>query len=159
MTTAQELKDMLEQDVRTLLSEVGSFLENNRIISSVEDIPIPAKARDLAEAVDQLVAETDSRSQSALRAITALGALNAQLAYLDARLLRMANLNQIQQTVTGAWNSLKSYIQPILQSISQHLWQLISQLLTLKEWSIAGDTGVNAFGLTGSVQLELTFEK
>jgi hypothetical protein len=159
MTAPQELKEMIERDLENLISEVSRFVETQRLSRFVEDIPLPAKVEDVHSAVDELVNNLETRPEAAVRAITSVGALDAELAYLDARIARLANLQQIQQAVSNAWNNIKTYLQPIIQSISQHLWQLIAQLLTLKEWSISGNAGVNAFGLTGTVQLQLTFGK
>jgi hypothetical protein len=60
------------------------------------------------------------------------------------------------RTGTMTFNWFK-HIQVMISSISTHLWQLISKYMKLSEWSISGVAGVKLFGLTGNIQVQLTF--
>ncbi len=62
-----------------------------------------------------------------------------------------------QSVITGFFKKLKNLIRPKLKAISSRLWALLSNLLTPKEWTISGDTGVSLLGLQGSVGLSITF--
>jgi len=58
-----------------------------------------------------------------------------------------------------AWSHMWKGLLKKIKSVSTHLWQLVSSLLKLKEWSVSGNAGINVFGLSGGVTLQLTFEK
>ncbi|MBS9715583.1 hypothetical protein ACFFUT_03530 [Pseudohalocynthiibacter aestuariivivens] len=59
----------------------------------------------------------------------------------------------------GFWKKTKkvfSIIKRWLQGISGQLWQLLSRLMTPKEWKLAGELGTGVFGLA-KAQVEVTF--
>jgi hypothetical protein len=163
MSTVEELKQQIHEDLEELraglleyirgedrelefLSESGrSRLEAtiNETHNTVEALRAPAEVP---------LAATASANQQALQAIAALGSLEAQFNYFDAR----AAL-PLAAAAAAAWAGLSAYLKTILQKISSQLWQLLARLLTLKEWSVAGSAGVSLFGLGGNAQIQLTF--
>jgi len=59
----------------------------------------------------------------------------------------------------GFWKKTKkvfSVIKRWLQGISAQLWQLLSRLMTPKEWKLGGELGTGVLGLA-KVQVEVTF--
>lgn len=156
MASHEILKNMIDTDLSVMVREIGEFVQEHELIELIKDIALPAKIEDFQLAIDEMI-NAENKAKPAAQAFAALSAINAQLAYLDARLNYFVSMQTISQTVSTAWNNLKNYLQSIFQSISQHLWQLISQLLTFKEWSVSGDAGVNVFGLTGTAKVELKF--
>jgi len=156
MASHETLKNMIATDLRVMTHEIGEFIQKYDLFERITDITLPAKIEDFQLAIDEMITAED-KAKPAAQAFAALSAINAQLAYLDARLNYMVSMQTISQTVGAAWNNLKNYLQSIFQSVSQHLWQLISQVLTFKEWSVSGDAGVNVFGLTGTAKIELKF--
>ncbi len=155
------LQEMIKHDLDEMIGRINEFIHSNNLdqLQLQQDIPVWLKADDVLQSVERLVTAEDqeSRSSAALYAVASLGALNAQLSLLTAHFNLPGVTQQVGQAVTNAWNNLQSYLQNLIQSISAHLWQLISSLLTLKEWSVSGNAGVNLFGLAGTIQVELTF--
>ncbi len=94
----------------------------------------------------------DSQS-SVFGQIMTLGALEAEINIFSESLNMMQALS-IQSSlipiVKGILNKIKF--------LSRRLWQLLSQVLNLKEWSIAGDANINVLGLSGGVTVQLKFE-
>lgn len=67
------------------------------------------------------------------------------------------------QLLANAWSGFAGRIKAIVQGISGKLWNLLSNYLNLKEWSISGKistpTLTQIFGISASAELQLTFEK
>jgi hypothetical protein len=72
----------------------------------------------------------------------------------DAAIDRM---DVLMTQATGTLGSIGQSIVNWLKKLGQSLWQLISKLITPKEWAISGEAGVNILGLQGTVTLEVTF--
>lgn len=156
MTSPEHLKQMIDKDLGVMMNEIGKFVRDHDLVPKVEDIALPETIEAFQQAIIEMLKD-ENKARYAVQAFTALNALDAQLAYLNTRFNYLASIQAISQAISATWNNLKNYLQSIFQSVSQNLWQLISQLLTFKEWSISGDAGVNAFGLTGTVKVELKF--
>ena len=63
----------------------------------------------------------------------------------------------LKDTLGIVAHKLKKHLMPILKKLSAKLWQIISKMLTPKEWKISGTVGTGLLGLA-SVGLEITFE-
>lgn len=86
------------------------------------------------------------------RQIVTLGALESEINTFN------ESLNMMQDTPTQTTlNSIVKSVLNKIKTLSSRLWQLLSQLLSLKEWSISGDAGINMLGLSGRVTLQLKF--
>ncbi|MEM9008592.1 MAG: hypothetical protein AAGE59_34420 [Cyanobacteria bacterium P01_F01_bin.86] len=68
-------------------------------------------------------------------------------------------LNQaVQNAASKATDWVKNTLMPLIKSIAAQVWQVISSLLTPKEWKIKGSVGTPLLGLA-NVELEITFGK
>lgn len=47
----------------------------------------------------------------------------------------------------------------MLKNTASYLWQFLAQMTNLSEWSVSGNAGGNFLGLSGSVTIQITFEK
>lgn len=45
-----------------------------------------------------------------------------------------------------------------IQKISKRLWQYLSHMMNLSEWSVSGNSNINICGFSGGVNLQLTFK-
>ena len=154
------LQEMISNDLGEVKAQIDELHKNidREFHALIKDIPVMDKVEDLQSSIKSLIeADPEQRSAAAMRAIASLGALSSQVDYLTARLNLPSVTAQVGQKATNHWNSVQTYLQKLIHSLSGLLWQLISNLLTPKEWSIAGDAGVNLFGLSGTAQIQITF--
>jgi restriction endonuclease len=154
------LQEMITNDLHEMNARIDELYGkiDREFHALIQDIPIKNKVEDTQTAINSLVkAKPEERSTTAMHAIASLGALNSQLDYLTARLNLPDVARKVGQKATNHWNNLQSYLQKLIHSIAGHLWQLISSLMTPKEWSLSGDTGVNLFGLSGTAGIQITF--
>lgn len=82
--------------------------------------------------------------QQALIVLTTIENLQTQVSYLASQ----------SQKSSSIWDNIKNCI----KGLSSSVWQLISRLLTLKEWSISGTVTGSILGMaSGTTQLQFTF--
>jgi hypothetical protein len=106
----------------------------------------------------------DFRSFKAGEEIHALNNLQSQLLAVWARLESLIDLIGIRQAApagqpSGPIAKLKAWLSALaswIKRISGQLWQLLSRLMTPKEWKLSGDIGTGPFGLA-NVGIEITF--
>ena len=156
-----KLQEMIHHDLNEINSQIHQFYENigSETHALIQDIPILNKIEDTQESVQSLAkADPEEQSMAAMRAVASLGALNSQVDYLTARFQLPSFAQKIGQQVANTWNNLHSYLKSLIHSISAHLWQLISNLLTVQDWSVSGSAGVNLFGLSGNAEIQITFK-
>ena len=167
MATSEQLQEDINvklRDMDAILEEFFHYLVSQRTSSNVmqklEQVPIRRAMQDVQQMVASLLNASVTQTnpaQPGLQAITAVGGLGAQIQYLGAQLAQLANAQLMPLSVLQQWQTTQSYLQPIMQAISMDLWQLVSQLLTVQEWSMNGDMGVSLFGLPGTAGITLTF--
>jgi hypothetical protein len=100
---------------------------------------------------------------------TLAGELHAQLEWLRGVLEQIDNMikkglpgatdwfiAQVTNPVGMALSKIKSYLMPLLKKFLSKIWQIISNLLTPKEWKLKGEIGTGIFGLA-NVGIEITF--
>lgn len=148
----QDIKNCIKADldkVKTLLFEgiINVFQDGNLI----PEIRVWAEAEPLRETIMAL--NSNSGSTRALQAMSLLNWWRAQFNTLTAQVTAGAAGAQI----SAVWNGVVNTVQSLLNSITSGFWSLLTQLLTVKEWSVAGDAGVNLLGLQGTVKVEVTF--
>ena len=156
-----KLQEMIHHDLDEINGKIQEFYENidRDTHALIQDIPISDKIEDVRESVQSLAtAKPEEHSTLAMRAIASLGALNSQVDYLTARFQLPSVAQKIGKQVANSWDSLHSYLEKVIHSISTHLWQLISNLLTVQNWSVSGNAGVNLFGLSGNAEIQITFK-
>ena len=110
-----------------------------------------ASAHSLREALSNFMTRRDS--SAGLQALTLFAWWRDELPVLTPKITAASVGNAIKTT----WSGLINYLQPILTLIHQQLWTLLSSLLTVKEWSLTGGAGAGVLGLTGNVEIEITF--
>lgn len=108
---------------------------------------------------------------TAFRTLLAFHAIDSEGTAIEARLSligttltpTLPSVANTAQVLIQAWSRFWAKVKGIMGSIASNLWAFISQYLNLKEWSIKGSISTPAitqvFGLTGSAELQLTFEK
>lgn len=156
-----KLQEMIHHDLNEIDGKIHEFYENidGDTHALIQDIPISEKIEDVRESVQSLAtAKPEEHSMAAMRAIASLGALNSQVDYLTARFHLPSVAQKTGQQVANTWNHIQAYLKNVINSISTHLWQLISNLLTVQNWSVSGSTGVNLFGLSGNAEIQITFK-
>ena len=65
-------------------------------------------------------------------------------------------INQVTNPVRAALNKIKTILTPLLKRFLSKIWQIISNLLTPKEWKLQGKVGTGILGLA-DVGIEITF--
>ena len=131
-------------------------------------LPFRYSLNSLSIALDEFIKSPDS--QQALKLVTLVLVVSAQPDAITARFGTITTgvgipqgIKQAASSVSAAWNSFVHNIKSVIQSISSTLWSLVSNYLNLKEWSVKGAIGTPAiasfFGITGSVEIQFTFEK
>ena len=112
-----------------------------------------ASSKPLREALPILLANPNS--SQGLQTMTLFSWWRDQLAVLTAKI--NVSTGATAAGVKAAWAGLAGILQPILTSIHQGLWAMLSAILTVKEWAVSGDAGVHILGLAGNVKIEITF--
>ena len=172
----KELASMIQGDINLILKGLDDFKkeeDGNLAKLREESIIDPVRLfrhslESLHGNVEEFVKYPDSKK--ALKAITLLSFITAQPDAVGARLSIIASqvgimpyTQQAAFSISTTWNSFKQKIQSVIQSISSALWSLISSYLNLKEWSVKGTVSTPAitslFGISGSVEIQFTFEK
>lgn len=149
---------VIEQELDIIRSSVNEFLEESEVLS--EQMPELADIRERAEketeSVNAAVRELEAQGsrEAALRAVTAIQSLGASFSFIDAQLSMQVTAGL--QAIGSAWAKVKAVLQSAIHSLSTHLWQLISHLLSPTGWSVSGQLGTSVLGLA-SVQLQVTF--
>lgn len=112
---------------------------------------------DLAESTINEFAASPT-NDSALRAMTAVAAVDAQLSVSNAQLsLAFISPGQAISAAGSAISSSISHLKTIIQGVSTKLWTLISHLLKVTSWALTGQLGVTLGIFQGNVQLQITF--
>lgn len=172
----RELLSTIEGDITLILTSLNRFnkeQDNNFAKLKEKSISDPTSVlrsslQCLGRNVSQFVENPDS--EKALKAITLLSVITAQPEAAGARLSMLASQDGLTKStqlaalsISSAWDSFKKKIQSVIQSISSALWSLVSNYLNLKEWSVKGNGSIPAiaslFGITGSMEIQFTFEK
>lgn len=160
--------DWLEKDVATLRSALDEFHQ------IVEELPeevlgrseeaefrdrldhawaiIEASVEHLKESLKER--EPKDPSTHIFLALSAVGVLDAETAWLNSRLASAANTHPIAAKAAG-W--LSNHLGPLLRRIAARLWQVLACMLTPKSWTVHGEAGAGLFGLGGKVGISITF--
>ncbi len=91
-----------------------------------------------------------SQSKTRDAAVAAVATMQAFVARAESLAASVAGTAALSKP--SWWNILKQKI----GSIASHLWSVVSQLVTVKEWKLTGTLGGGVLGLTG-VAVEITF--
>ncbi len=117
-------------------------------------------ADEVRDVVNQLEKElergpSEQTKSLAILALNSVAVLEADFEVLDGRVsTAIAHISM----AASIWQKIKNAVKNAIKAISQHLWQIISTALTLKEWTIKGSLGSSIFGL-GSAEISLKFGK
>jgi len=140
------LKDWWEKNDEQVKEDLGPMVDELKTILGLEDV---------FEVLDRLTGKPDSQAE--VRAVMLTGILSQQFDTLNARVEMRASIGKIRSAARNAWNRLKGIVQSFLQGVSTRIWNLLSQFLAPKGWSIAGSVGVTFPGLSGNLQLQINF--
>lgn len=171
-------------DVGRLRKELLEFSELGSIESALRDLRSPLtedlnefrnRVAQLLDRIDQLLQEigsleiAKSKEGSVFSLSTLANELNAQLEWLKGILGHIENMiqdsalsipewfvRQVAGPVRTALNKIKTYMAPLLKRFLSKIWQIISNLLTPKEWKLQGKVGTGILGLA-DVGIEITF--
>lgn len=171
-------------DVGRLRRELLEFSELMSIEPALRDLQTPLtddlnefrnRVAQLLDRIYQLLREIGSsenkksKEVSAFSLTTLANELNAQLEWLKGILEHIENMiqdsartipewfvQQVTSHVRAALNKIKAYLAPLLKRFLSKIWQIISNLLTPKEWKLQGKVGTGILGLA-DVGIEITF--
>ena len=171
-------------DVQRLRGELLEFSELGSIEPAIRELRMPLtddlnefriRVAHLLDRIHQLLREIGSlkigtsKEGSAFSLSTLANELNAQLEWLKGILGHLKNLiqgsirtipegfvAQIAGPVRAALNKIETYIAPMLKRFLSKIWQIISNLITPKEWKLQGKVGTGILGLA-DVGIEITF--
>jgi len=173
MNTQKEPEDFIYENIEVLREEITYFIKSSELkIEEEKDylaqivLPFKQATNDLKKETNRLL--ESKNSSSAFRVTAVIGLLNSQLDSINAQLSLKANIisqskgvTTVWNKVSASWNTLVGRLKSIIQTISSYLWQLISRLLTLREWSISGTVSTpsitSLFGPSGSATIQITF--
>lgn len=153
-------------DFKQAHNEYFSVLGDERINDPL--LPFRYALTNLKETVNAFADEPSP--QKALRTINLLLIVCGQPDAISVRLNLVSTAQGIKakvqnaaHAISNAWSSFVQQIQSIIQGISSALWLLVSNYLNLKEWSVKGSISTPAitslFGISGSAEIQFTFEK
>lgn len=149
---SKKLKDIIKVEFNNLAEELNQAIEK---LKSIDNELVNKEVELLGVYLNWFHNDELLDSQNCVfRQIMVLGALESEINIFGESLNMM-------QTVSNVKSSLWSIVRSILNKIkvlSSRLWQLLSQIVNLKEWSIAGDANINVLGLSGGVTLKLKFQ-
>lgn len=171
-------------DVKRLRAELLEFSELMSINPALRELRTPLaddlnefrnRVAQLLDRIYQLLKEIGSsenrrlKEGSAFSLSTLANELNAQLEWLKGILEHIENMiqdstqtipewfvKQVTNPVRAALNKIKVYLTPLLKRFLSKIWQIISNLLTPKEWKLQGKVGTGILGLA-DVGIEITF--
>jgi hypothetical protein len=165
----QEEIERLVKELRMLQEEYGSDVRV--LVEEGESDPIAGFQYTLSSLRQVLKEFLEYRdSERALRSLLALQLVSGQpetvILQLEALSLSPrfgGRIRQAASNIAHGFGQVFNYLKGAIQSISHKLWSLVSGYLKLKEWSIKGTVStpaiVSLFGVTGSAEIQLTFEK
>ncbi|MBL8075578.1 MAG: hypothetical protein JNL29_14515 [Nitrospira sp.] len=171
-------------DVERLRRELLEFSELRPLEPALRDLRTPLaddlnefrnRVAQLLDRIYQLLREIRSsevgraKEGLAFSLSTLANELNAQLEWLRGILEHIENMiqdsietipewfvRQVTNPVRAALNKLKAYLTPLLKRFLSKIWQIISNLLTPKEWKLQGKVSTGILGLA-DVGIEITF--
>lgn len=172
------------QDVAILQKELIDFAELEVIRQAMADLRLPAAAHliDFQQRVEQLLARLTallSRLASrnggrnhptdGLALVSLVNELRAQIDWLEGILEQLQSMSHPEraplptwflQSVSGpvrrALDTIRQVLARLLRRLLSKVWQIISGLLTPKEWKLQGKVGTGILGLA-DVGIEITF--
>ncbi len=171
-------------DVTKLRKELLEFSELMPLDPALRDLRTPladdlnefrVRVAELLNRIYQLLSDIGSsevgraKEGYALSLSTLANELNAQLEWLKGILEHIENMiqdstqtipewfvKQVTNPVRAALNKIKAYLTPLLKRFLSKIWQIISNLVTPKEWKLQGKVGTGILGLA-DVGIEITF--
>ncbi len=139
------IRGAAKKDIQDIKSEA------EHIFAEIKDEEVKQEI-ELFNGLIAFLARSDSVNcvQNTLATINAIGNLNSQIDVIDDKLVSAMLISKLRSYFISLKKKLKN--------LSIHLWQLLSQLMSPKEWSIQGGAGIsNLFGLSGNIQIQITF--
>lgn len=155
--TSNHQKEINNQ-LRAILTNEFIILQKNmtdliKRMNGIKEGPLKEEIKLIEFYVDFALREDKMRSEENIfRTITVIGNIEAQLAIIDSEVSKLSSSTNSAQII-NLISALKSNTKPL----SSHLWQLLSQMMTLKHWSISGNSNMNIFGFSSGATLQLTF--
>jgi len=162
-----DIKGMLSNFARSDRSTLRTYglmeepaLQTSRVLSSLPTEKVLSAADQIMEVVNSLDEKlqrgpTEQTETSAMLALNSVAVLEADFEVLDTT---ATNALASVPVALPVWQKIKNAVKNAIKAISQHLWQIISTALTLKEWTVKGSLGSSIFGLA-SVEIGLKFGK
>jgi hypothetical protein len=171
-------------DIKQLKKDIVEFPEIDQVVEIARGAQIPfsedlhdftLRADELCGRIDEILIslvenhyERDIIAQ-ACHLATSGHALEAELNWLQTVLTRVDDYDfqepvlfpshltqEIRPPVSKAVTKVKNVLMPRLKRLLSKVWQIISGLLTPKEWKIQGKVGTGLLGLA-DVGIEITF--
>lgn len=172
----REIVELIEREIQRLLEEIRRFQKEHgsdlNLLSEEGEIDPIAGLRYALSSLRELLQEFKENpdSERALGCMLALQSVSGQPEAVTLQLETLAEssqfggrIRQAAQNIAHGFGHIFSYLKGAIQSISHKLWSLVSRYLKLKEWSIKGAVStpaiVSLLGITGSAEIQLTFEK
>lgn len=171
-------------DVHKLRIELLEFAELSAIDPALRGLQLPisddlqefsSRVAGLLDRINNLLKRirssntVASNEASAFSLSTLTNELNAQLDWLKGILEHLETMiktsvgtlpewftNQVAAPVQSALQKIKTYLVPLLKRFLSKIWQIISNMLTPKEWKLQGKVGTGILGLA-DVGIEITF--
>lgn len=150
---AEEIKNEITNSLDEVKRQVEENLDAQDQVEELlkRELVAWASARALREALSNLMTQPDS--STGLRTVALFAWWRDALPVITSKF----PASSIGGTIQNAWSSFTTTLQQVLNLINKGLWALLSTLLTVKEWSLTGGVGAGVMGLTGNVEIEITF--
>jgi hypothetical protein len=145
------IRDAAQKDIKNIQSEINTILNNLKL--NIDENQMQEEI-DLFNGLIDVLSRDNSLNDApnTIATINVIGNLNSQIDIMDDK------LTLLRPSIMSSLRSLFSLVKSQLKNLSLHLWQLLSQLMTPKNWSIQGSAGINnLFGLSGDIQIQITF--
>ncbi|HAT7746926.1 hypothetical protein DM455_12030 [Legionella pneumophila] len=159
-----QIKEKINKDIKMLKEEVGQFIAQANGNTDIElDLDLLKSYIELLSREDKLLSAPEI-----FRSITIAGNIESELDIISDSLavslkpsskkkhnILVGSASPISITsLQGFIGNLKSKI----KKISSRLWQFLSQMMNLNEWSVSGNSNLSICGFSGGVTLQLTFK-
>ncbi|HAT2152827.1 TPA: hypothetical protein I8050_002927 [Legionella pneumophila] len=159
-----QIKEKINKDIKILKEEVDQFIAQANGNTDIElDLDLLKSYIELLNREDKL-----QSAPEIFRSITIAGNIESELDIINdslaANLKPSSKKNRsilVGSTSSTSITSLQGFIGNIkskIKKISNRLWQFLSQMMNLNEWSVSGSSNISICGFSGGVTLKLTFK-
>jgi len=151
--------------IHLLKSELGEIKEEmGELIRKIKNMKEESleKDLDLLEFYLKTIVMDENMKDvnNVFRTITIVGSTESELDLIGSKINALKGLSRsfrITSPLKGGALTLIGSIKSKLKNLSVRLWQFLSQMMNLNEWSVTGSSSLNICGFSGGVTLQLTF--